>query len=51
MKDYIKTFIGHERQSYGINGQERIGSPEALVIYFASITYHLQKALPIKNSQ
>ena len=29
--------------------QERIGSPEALVIYFASITYHLQKALPIKK--
>ena len=32
--------------------QERIvGSPEAVVIYFASITYHLQKALPINHSQ
>ena len=31
--------------------QERIGSPEALVIYFASITYHLQKAFPINHSQ
>ena len=30
--------------------QERIGSPEALVIYFASITYHLQKALPINHA-
>ena len=31
--------------------QERIvGSPEAVVIYFASITYHLQKALPINHS-
>ena len=29
--------------------QERRGSAEAVVIYFASITYHLQKALPINR--
>ena len=31
--------------------QERMGSPEAVVIYFAPIKYHLQKALPISYSQ
>ena len=30
--------------------QERMGSPEAVVIYFASATYHLSKALPINRS-
>ena len=30
--------------------EERIGSPEAVVIYFASITYHLPKALPINHT-
>ena len=29
---------------------ERIGSPEVVVIYFASKTYYLQKALPINHS-
>ena len=29
--------------------KERRGSAEAVVIYFASITYHLQKALPINR--
>ena len=29
---------------------ERIGSPEAAVIYFASITYHIKNALPINIS-
>ena len=27
--------------------RERMGSPEAVVIYFASITYNLQKESPI----
>ena len=31
--------------------QEYIGSTEAVVIYFASIRYHLQKAFPINHSQ
>ena len=31
--------------------QERIGSPEAVVIYFASKTCYLPKALPINHSQ
>ena len=30
--------------------QERRDSPEAVMIYFASITYHLQNALPINRS-
>ena len=30
--------------------KERMVSPEAVVTYFASITYHLQKALPINHS-
>ena len=30
--------------------QERMGSPEAVVIYFASTTYHLYKALSINGS-
>ena len=48
--DYI--FIGNERQSDGINGKPRVNySPEALVIYLASIRYHLQKAFRINNSQ
>ena len=31
--------------------QKSIGSHEAVVIYFAFITYHLHKALPINHSQ
>ena len=27
--------------------RERMGSPESVVINFASITYHVQKVLPI----
>ena len=30
--------------------RERMGSPEAVVINFASITYHVQKVLPINCS-
>ena len=30
--------------------QERMGSPEAVVIYFASTRYHLFKSLPINAS-
>ena len=35
----------------GNDRREKIDSPEAVVIYFASITDHLQKALPINHSQ
>ena len=59
MKDYITTFtlttyLYTEETTNNLIvymvTQERIGSPEAVVIYFASITYHLQKALPINHS-
>ena len=30
--------------------QERMGSSEAAVIYFDSITYHIKKSLPINRS-
>ena len=31
--------------------QKRIGFPEAVVVYFAFITYYLHEALPINHSQ
>ena len=42
--DYISIDLGNDRK-------EKIDSPEAVVIYFASITDHLQKAFPINHSQ
>ena len=48
MKDYITTstlttyFKLRKRR-------ERMGSPEAVVIYFASTTFHLQKVSPINQ--
>ena len=58
MKVYITTFtLTALLQEMTVNlmvymvTQERMRSSEAVVIYFASIKYHLQKALPINQSQ
>lgn len=58
MKYYITTFslttylwILKDKVMVYMVTQEGMDSPEAAVIYFDSITYHIKKALPINRSQ
>lgn len=56
MKYYITTFslttyLWNDKVMVYMVTQERMGSSEAAVTYFDSITYHIKKALPINRSQ